>query len=140
MDKIIFRKEKRINQGSGKARNYLFTRAIRAASGLSIVIRPTEGNVLVTLALLVENRITFVHVDSMVLYGAATFAGHDYLRRDQLPWNDSVCGIRCTPIEVFIALKEEKLQTPGPVLLEGFTFSPVASVPLVVDKKKKKKK
>ena len=85
MDKIITRKEKRINQGSGKARNYLFTRAIRAASGLSIVIRPTEGNVLVTLALLVENRITFVHVDSMVLYGAATFAGHDYLRRDQLP-------------------------------------------------------
>lgn len=59
-------------------------------SGLPIIIRPTEGNVLVTLALLVENRIAFVHVDSMVLYGAATFAGHDYLRRDQLPWNGSI--------------------------------------------------
>lgn len=64
--------------------NYLFPWTVGAAPGLAVVIRTEERNVLVTLALLVENRIAFVHVDPMKFYGATTFAGHDYLRRDQL--------------------------------------------------------
>lgn len=72
-----------------KTGNYLFPWTVGAAAGLTVVIRSQERNVLVTLALLVENRIAFVHIDPMKFYWATTFAGHDYLRRDQLSWKDS---------------------------------------------------